>query len=148
MRHRIALTLFVVMTCFMASPAGAERSVMLVTNEACAMRTISMLDVRKAYLGISISYEGLGIRAYRLNSDDMLNQIFFQSVVAMSKKSYERRLLSLLLKFGTPRPRELRSVEGLVAAVRNSECGIAYMWGDDAKSMSGIKGIRLLWQGD
>jgi hypothetical protein len=148
MMHRVALTLFVVMTCFLASPAGAERSVMLVTNEACAMQTISMLDVRKAYLGISINYEGLGIRAFRLNNDEILDQVFFQTVVAMSEKSYERRLLSLLLKFGTPRPQELDSVEALAAAIRSTNCGIAYMWANDAESMSGIKGIRLLWQGD
>jgi len=148
MMHRVALTLFVSMTCLLASQASAERSVVLVTTEKCAMQTISMLDVRKAYLGISISYEGLGIRAFRLNNDDILNQIFFQTVVAMSRKSYERRLLSLLLKFGTPRPQEFADVGALLAAIRTTECGIAYMWDNDAESTSGIKSIRLLWQGE
>ena len=148
MMHRVALTLFVVMTCLLAGSASAERSVMLVTNDSCAMQTISMLDVRKAYFGIAVSYEGISIRAFRLNSDEVLSQVFFQSVVAMSERSYERRLLSLLLKYGTPRPQEFDNIEALIAAIERSECGIAYMWDKDVELISGIKSIRLLWQGD
>ena len=148
MMCRATLTLFVVMTCLLAGTASAERSVMLVTNDSCAMQTLSMLNIRKAYFGIAVRYEGRSIRAFRLNNDDVLNQVFLQSVVAMSEKSYERRLLSLLLKYGTPRPQEFDDVGALTAALGRSDCGIAYMWSTDAMSTPGVRSIRLLWQGD
>ena len=131
-----------------AGPAGAERVVVLVTSQSCAMTSISMLDVRKAYLGVTIRFGGRNIRAFRLNNDRQLNQVFFQSVVAMSERTYERRLVSLALKYGAPRPKEYSSVESLVNAITRSECGIGYMWSDDADNATGIKSIRVLWQGE
>ena len=107
-----------------------------------------MLEVRKAYFGLMVSYDKLMVRAFRLNSDEELSQIFYQTVVAMSEKSYERRLLSMLLKYGSPRPQEYRDIRALSAAVRESDCGIAYMWQSDLEQQTGLRSIRLLWQGD
>jgi len=148
MIHRFGLLAFFVLACLQAGSVRAERSVVLVTNEECAMEAMSMLDIRKAYFGIAVSYEGRLVRAFRLNHDDELSHIFFQTVVAMSEKSYERRLLSMLLKYGTPRPQEFRDIGALVAALRRSDCGIAYLWLDDATSQAGLRSIRLLWQSD
>jgi len=148
MRRDFFLVSLVVLTCMLSSPALAERSVVLVTNEECAMQTISMLDVRKAYFGIAVRYQGSLVRAFRLNNDDDLNRIFLQTVAAMSERSYEGRLRSMLLKYGTPRPQEFDRVDSLAAALARSECGIAYMWLDDVVPEMGLRRIRLIWQGD
>jgi hypothetical protein len=146
--RRLPQFLFVLVVCLTPPAASAERMVMLVTNDSCEMDSISMLDVRKAYLGITVRFEATPVRAFRLNNDHQLSQIFYQTVVAMSEKSYERRLLSMLLKFGTPRPREFDDVASLIAALGRADCPIAYMWSDDVESASGVRNIRLLWQGD
>jgi hypothetical protein len=125
---------------------AADRTVVLVTSSDCAMDTISALDVRKVYLGIGVSYEGKSIRAFRIKGDDHLNQIFFQSVVVMSEKTYERRLLRLLLKYGQPRPREFDSAADVAAAIIENPCSIAYMWQSDAEASAGVKAIKNLWQ--
>lgn len=125
---------------------ATDRAVVLVTDKTCGMKTISGLDIRKAYLGIGLSYEGRNIRAFRPSSDEQLNQVFYQSVVVMSKKSYERRLLRMLLKYGRPRPREFDTVDGIAAAVIENECSIAYMWLNDAEARSELKIIKTLWQ--
>ena len=148
MISRLVLLTLVALTCMLAGSARAERSVVLVTHEGCAMETISMLDIRKAYFGIAVSYQGRLVRAFRLNSDVDLNRVFFQTVVAMSEKSYERRLLSMLLKYGTPRPPEFEDVAALAEALRRSDCGIAYLWLDDVTSKKNLRSIRLLWQSD
>ena len=148
MIRRPEFLLLVLLTCVLTSSAQAERSVVLVTGENCAMKSISMLDVRKAYLGISVSYEGQHVRAFRLNNDEELNRVFFQTVVAMSERSYDRRLLSMLLKYGTPRPEEVQDLAALVVALSDSSCGIAYVWSDDIQPTNGLRNIRLLWQGD
>jgi hypothetical protein len=148
MSHRLALLALVILMSMQANSARAERSVVLVMNAGCPIESMTMLEVRKAYFGLVANDDKLTVRAFRLNSDDKLSKIFYQTVVTMSEKSYERRLLSMLLKYGTPRPQEFYVMERLVAAVRHSDCGIAYMWGEDAAAAEGIKSIRLLWQGD
>lgn len=134
--------------CLLPAVANAQRTVVLVTNESCSMETISTLDVRKAYFGVTVNIEGSIIRPFRLNDDSNLNQIFLQSVIAMSEKSYERRLLSLVLKYGTPRPEEFNSVADLTNALRRSKCGIAYMFKQDADELDGIRTVKLLWHGE
>jgi hypothetical protein len=148
MSHRLALLALVILTSILTSSARAERSVVLVMYADCPIESLTMLEIRKAYFGLRASFDKLTVRAYRLNNDDELSRIFYQTVVAMSQKSYERRLRSMLLKYGTPRPQEFAHVELLVAALRRSDCGIAYMWGEDAAAAEGIKSIRLLWQGE
>jgi hypothetical protein len=144
MIQRFALLLT---ACLMVTHGhAADRAAVLVTSNSCAMNEISTLDVRKAYLGYGVSFEGHSIRAYRLNSDYQLNQIFFQSVVAMSEKTYERRLLLQLLKYGRPRPREFDNLESLVSALDEVRCSIAYMWQSDQEGRTDIKAIRILWQ--
>jgi len=128
------------------SAYAADRTVVLVTSRDCAMDSIVALDIRKAYLGIVVSYDGHVIRPFRLSNDEQLNQIFFQYIVAMSKKTYERRLLRLLLQHGQPRPREFDFAADVAAAVIENPCSIAYMWKSDAEAWAGIKAIKSLWQ--
>ena len=93
-----------------------------------------------------MNHDGQTIDAFRLKNDDKLNQIFFQSVVAMSERTYERRRLLLLLKYGQPRPRGFESVNSLVTALKEAPCSIAYLWRRDVDTRDDVKGIKVLWQ--
>jgi len=148
MRTVRTLVLAGLAACVLTNTARAERSVMLITADSCPIDTLSMLEVRKAYFGLAASYEEHSIRAFRLRGDNELNRIFLQTVVAMSERSYERRLRSMLLKFGTPRPREFDDIDQLLPVLGRTDCGIAYLWSADAEAANGIKVLRLLWQGD
>ena len=127
--------------------AVAERTVVLVTNERCPVTDLSNLQIRKSYLGVAVSVDGHGIRPMRLTVDQELNQVFYQAIVSMSKKSYERRALSLAIKFGTPRPRELSSLEEAFDALQEETCAVIFLWGNDAATYEDGKTIRVLWRG-
>ena len=146
MSSRVSTIVFVCLLALQQQVNAADDAVLLVTSSDCPMETISALDVRKAYLGIRVSHEGHAIDAFRLKNDHKLNQIFFQSVVAMSERTYERRRLLLLLKYGQPRPRDFESVDSLVAGLKEASCSIAYLWQHDVDTRDGVKGIRILWQ--
>lgn len=143
-----AAPLLIVIACLLPGMAQAERTMVLVTNEECPLTEMSTLDMRKAYLGIAVTIRGYPIRAYRLNNDELLGNAFFQHVVAMSEKTYERRLLSMLLKFGTPRPIEFDQIDDLTGALGAGNCAIGYMWLTDAAEQGDIKVLKLLWKGD
>ena len=146
MSSRLTAVLVVGLLQLLQAADAADRVVVLVTSSDCEMETITALDIRMVYLGLGVSYEGHNVRAFRLNNDENLNQVFFQSVVAMSEKTYERRLLQLLLKYGRPRPRAVESPAELAAAMMEVPCNIAYMWQADAEEYAGIKAIKVLWQ--
>jgi len=124
---------------------GAEQ-VVLVAGEKSPIENLSPLELRKAYFGIVVRDNNQIIRPFRNSSDSQLNRIFLQSVVAMSERSYERRLFSLTLKSGRPRPEEFTDQDDLVRALRDNPYCISYMWRSDAERSIGIKVIKLLWQ--
>jgi hypothetical protein len=144
--RRFAQWLMVCSACLVAGAAETGESVVLVMAETCPVESISTLDLRKAYLGVAVSVDGYRVRPILMRGDEKLEQVFYQSVVAMSKKSYERRRLSLALKYGTPRLAEFEDVASVSEALRSEECAITYLWRRDAENTPGIKTIKLLWQ--
>ena len=124
----------------------ADDAVVLVADKDSPIETVSLLDIRKAYLAILVTIDGNAIQPLRRHDDDRLNQIFLQSTMAMSRRSYERRLLSLTLKFGLPRPMEVDDREGLRSLLASGPYAIAYMWRTDADADPNVKTIRVLWQ--
>ena len=144
--RRFAHWLIVCIACLVAGAARSGESVVLVTAETCPLQGISTLDIRKAYLGVVVRVDGHQVRPILMRGDDRLEQVFYQSVVAMSKKSYERRRLSLALKYGTPRLAEFGDIAAVSGALQSEACAITYLWRRDAETIPGIKTIKLLWQ--
>ena len=145
-RFRFAQLLIIAALMLAAHASAEDAAVVLVTGTDSPIEKISSLDMRKIYFGISVSVEGRTIRALRRRDDERLNQIFQQSVIAMSQRSYERRLLSLALKFGTPRPVEVKSRDELLRLLAENPSAIAYMWKSNAEADPRVKIIRVLWQ--
>ena len=127
--------------------AAAERSVVLVTNKGCPVSNLTNLELRKAYLGVSVSVDEHIIRPLRLTTDPELNQIFFQTIVAMTERSYRRRALSMTLKFGTPRPQEYSSLEKALDDLQKSVCSVIFLWAVDVTANE-QRVLRVLWQGE
>ena len=148
MRHLRSTILLLAIAWLLPQQADAERTVVLITSESCPVQEISTLDIRKAYLSVAVTVDGHTIRPFRLGGDELLSQIFYQSIVAMSQKSYERRALSMALKYGTPRPAVFDDIESAAEAVRRLQCSVLYVWAEDADSLDGVRIIKLLWQGD
>ena len=146
MTRRAGQWVIVCIACLIAGAAKSGESVVLVTAESCPLNDISTLDLRKAYLGVAVSVDGRRVRPILMRGDEKLEQIFYQSVVAMSKKSYERRRLSLALKYGTPRLAEFDDIDIVSEVLRSDGCTITFVWRRDAESLQGIKTIKLLWQ--
>ena len=145
-RIRISQLLILITLTFVAQKSLADVAVVLVTYKDSPIQSISSLDIRKVYLGISVTIDCSTIRALRRRDDERLNQIFLQTVLAMSERSYERRLVSLMLKFGTPRPAEVDGSDELLEALVTIPSSITYMWKSDAEADSRARIIGVLWQ--
>jgi hypothetical protein len=128
-----------------AGAALADHEVVLVTSAQSKLNTPSILDVRKVYLGITVRQGSHTIRGLRNLSDPKADSIFVQSVMAMSERAYERRLIDGSLRFGRPRPAEYDSQEALVAEILASPDTITYMWREDAERLQQLKVLAILW---
>jgi hypothetical protein len=145
-RFRVAQLLIIGALTLAAQASAEDAAVVLVIGKDSPIENISSLDMRKIYFGISVSIDGHTIHGLRRRDDERLNQIFMQSVIAMSQRSYERRLLSLTLKLGTPRPVEVDDRDELLRLLVESPSTLAYMWKSNAETDPRVRIIRVLWQ--
>lgn len=125
--------------------AADERSVVLVAASTSPLQNLDSLELRKIYLGFTVKRDDRTIKGLRNIVDKNINSIFLQNVVAMSEKSYKKRLLFLTLRQGTPHPAEYDNIEDLLAALSANPYSVSYMWKEDAVSFSQVKILRLLW---
>ena len=126
--------------------AATDREVVLVAASTSPLNNIDSLELRKIYLGFIVKQDEKVVKGLRNTEDETLNSIFLQTVVAMSEKSYRRRLLFLPLRHGIPRPLEYNEFENLLKALSTNPYSVTYMWKDDAVRSSKVKILRVLWQ--
>lgn len=145
---RSVRTILLCCICMMLSMnlAAADREVVLVAASTSPLHNLDSLELRKIYLGFIVKQDEKVVKGLRNTEDETLNSIFLQTVVAMSEKSYRRRLLFLPLRQGIPRPLEYNEFENLLKALSTNPYSVTYMWKDDAVRSEKVKILRVLWQ--
>jgi hypothetical protein len=140
------LLLFCIGLILCIKVAVAEHQVVLVAAATSPLHDIDSVELRKIFLGFTVKRDGQTIKGLRNISDQDLNDIFLQTVVAMSEKSYKRRQLSLTLRKGLPRIAEYDEVVDLIKALSSNPYSISYTHEDVAEREPGIKILRVLWE--
>ena len=145
---RVLLIAGIIGIALCTQAAVAEREVVLVAAATSPLQELDSLELRKIYLGFPVKRDGKLVSGLRNTGDEELNRIFLQSVVAMSEKSYLRRLLALPLRQGIPRPSEYEKAQKLLTALTNNPYSVTYMWKDAASRQTDVKTLRVLWHQD
>ena len=146
MIHRGAAIWIAVIGLLVAAPGQAADSLVIVVRADSPIENLSNLELRKIYLGIALRLDDEVIRGLRNVSDEMLDRIFLQNIVAMSERTYQRRLLTFTLRYGRPRPPEVSDSEELLARLSADPYAISYMWKADAEDRKEIKILRAIWR--
>lgn len=127
--------------------AAADHVAVLVVREDSPVASIDPLDIRKLYLGFSVRTVGsVPLRAATNRSGKALFDIFLQDVMAMSEKSYDRRLLTLTLQSGRRRPDVFTNIDELVGALQNDPNLVTFMWLEDFEKVRSLKVLRVIWK--
>ena len=127
--------------------AAEERRLVLVTASTSKITPLPPTEVRKLFLGLPVTQNGLRLEPLRNASDPLLNEVFLQKIMFMSAQSYDRQLLSQVFRFGGHRPVSYSDVGTLAAALRDQPGTVSYMWLPTAHRIPGIKVVQDLWQG-
>lgn len=124
-----------------------ERTMVLVTAKNSNIQNLSLRDVRKLYLGVPFSIDGVALRPLRNLEESLLEEIFLQKIVFMSQSHYEYQLLSRVFRLGGLRPLSYDRKEDLKQALVSSSNAVSYMWEKDLMEDDSLKKIEVLWAG-
>ena len=126
--------------------AEDNQAVVLVTAVGDPAFALGSLQVRKLFLGFTVLHAGHALRPVRNRSDELLDKIFLQHVMTMSAETYERRLLTMTLQQGRPRPMEVHSREELVRALLGIPHSVSFAWSSDIQGVGGLQTVKVLWR--
>ena len=122
-----------------------ERSLLLVAGHQTQPGTIPRAELRKIFLGVTVTRNGVRMKPLLNSIDSLATNVFLQQVVFMSEREYRRRLLSRVFRMGAQRPREYDDLESLVDALRSTPGSITFMWSEQFEQQSGLESLGVLW---
>jgi hypothetical protein len=128
-----------------ATPASAGEQLVLIVSAASRIEQLDSLEVRKLFLGLTVTHNGNRLRPVLNESDDRVKQIFLQNIVSMSDITYDRRLLRLSLIQGQTQPTAYKNITQLINSVAADPSAVSYAWAEDVAHETRIRILRVLW---
>lgn len=136
----------IILATLMSVSWGAERSVVLAVAVDSPVAALDAHDVRLLFLGHTVRIDGRTLTPIRNLADRTIDDIFLQSVVAMSATRYDRYTLRLALQQGRPRLREIDSTENLIRSLEANPLAVTYLWDTDVRANPRLRALRVLWR--
>ncbi len=137
----------VLISSFLSGPVAA-RELVLVAKKNFPEAKFNKTELRRLFLGFSIYKDGEVVSALRNKSSEEMDRVFMQHVMFMSRKSYERRLLSLKFKKGNRDIKSLDTTDEIFASLTQSQYSVSYVWRDELTGRDDYQVIQTLWKGD
>ena len=141
----LLLCLCLSLTCTCSIAQTAQRSLLLVCSENSELEFLSHAEVRKIFLGVPMVKNQVRLKPLLNASDTFATDVFLQKIIFMSKRRYERQLVSRVFRFGDQRPPEYEDVDLLVSALVNTPGSLSYMWSEQFENQTGLKALGVLW---
>jgi hypothetical protein len=142
---KIAATAVLVTLLAATRPAWAADQLVLIVSADSKVEQLDSLEVRKLFLGLTVTYNGDRLRPVLDEADARVKEIFLQNIVSMSDTTYDRSLLRLALIQGQVKPIAYKDIALLLKAVEADPTAVSYVWAKDVAHDSRIKILRVLW---
>jgi hypothetical protein len=142
---RIAATTVLLTLLAGGMQALADEQLVLIVSADSTIAQLDSLEVRKLFLGLTVTQDGNRLRPVLNETDARVKEIFLQNIVSMSDITYDRSLLRLTLIQGQRQPTAYRDIALLLQAVAADPNAVSYAWAKDVAHDSRIRILRVLW---
>ena len=142
---RIAATAVLLTLLAAGTPALADEKLVLIVSADSNITQLDSLQVRKLFLGLTVTQNGNRLRPVLNETDARVKEIFLQNIVSMSDITYDRSLLRLVLIQGQRRPTAYGDIALLLKAVAADPGAVSYAWSKDVARDTRLRILRVLW---
>jgi hypothetical protein len=144
-KSRAAKWLLALLLSVAALPAFADDALVLIVGADSKVDQLDSLQVRKLFLGMTVTYGGDRLRPLLNDADSRVRDIFLQNIVSMTDMTYDRRILRLALQGGRSLPTIFKDKVELINAVAADPTAVSYAWAKDVQHDRRIRILRVLW---
>ena len=145
MNSRAAKWLLALLLSAAALPAFADDTLVLIVGADSKVDQLDSLQVRKLFLGMTVTHDGDRLRPLLNDADSRVRDIFLQNIVSMTDMTYDRRILRLALQRGRSLPTIFKDKVELINAVAADPTAVSYAWAKDVQHDRRIRILRVLW---
>jgi len=142
---KIAATAVFLALLTAVQPAWAAEQLVLIVSRDSKVEQLDSLELRKLFLGLTVTYDGDRLRPVLDEADSRVKEIFLQNIVSMSDTTYDRSVLRLTLIQGQIKPIAYKDIALLIKAVEGDPTAVSYAWAKDVAHDPRIKILRVLW---
>jgi hypothetical protein len=142
---KIAATAVLVTLLAATGAVSAAEQLVLIVSADSKVEQLDSLEVRKLFLGLTVTHDGDRLRPVLDEADARVKEIFLQNIVSMSDTTYDRSVLRLALIQGQIKPIAYKDITLLINAVVADPTAVSYAWAKDVAHDSRIKILRVLW---
>jgi hypothetical protein len=142
---KIAATAVLVTLLAATGAVSAAEQLVLIVSADSKVEQLDSLQVRKLFLGLTVTHDGDRLRPVLDEADARVKEIFLQNIVSMSDTTYDRSVLRLALIQGQIKPIAYKDITLLINAVVADPTAVSYAWAKDVAHDSRIKILRVLW---
>ena len=139
------ILIILMLSLYCNSAYSIESSGVLVVSEESDINRISIIEVRKLFLGLPASKVSNINNPVINNSDSEIYQSFLNKIMRMTDKSYKKKLIKRIFRQGSEKIQVESSKENLIQYLRDNPNDVTFMSGEDFKNSKGIKVIQRLW---
>ena len=145
MKSPAAKWLLALLLSVAALPACADDALVLIVGVDSKVDQLDSLQVRKLFLGMTVTHDGDRLRPLLNDADSRVRDIFLQNIVSMTDMTYDRRILRLALQGGRSLPAIYKDKVALINAVAADPTAVSYAWAKDVQHDRRIRILRVLW---
>lgn len=143
--NRLAATAMLLTLLAAGTQALADERLVLIVSTDSRIAQLDSLEVRKLFLGLTVTQDGNRLRPVLNETDARVKEIFLQNIVSMSDITYDRSVLRLTLIQGQRQPTAYKDIALLLQAVAGDPGAVSYAWAKDVAHDPRIRILRTLW---
>lgn len=142
---KISILMFLLSGCFAVNEANANDSCVLVTAHDSPVQKVSILEIRRIYLGLEPSKDSRISKPVMNLSDTELYKNFLKNVMHMTVNGFRRKTVKRVFRHGGEKIKQIKSHSMLIEYLKNNKNYVTFMDLKTAQQSSEIKVVQVLW---
>ena len=142
---KITSLLLLLSGCFTVTLANASDSGVLVVAQDSPVQKISVLEIRRIYLGLQPSEDSRINRPVINQSDPVLYKSFLKNVMHMTERGFRRKTVKRIFRQGGEKVKYIKSRSALVKYLKNNKNDVTFMDLKTAKQSKEVRVVQVLW---
>ena len=144
---KYSLIFFVLLSNFNIAYAENLR-LLLITKESYKPLAFDRNELRRLFLGVPVYRDGKVLQPLINKSEDICYQVFLQSTLGMSKKRYERSLISGVYRQGAKPPEIYKNFNKLLRDLNKKENAISFYYDHGQPMDESFNIVQEIWISD